>query len=342
MTAPASGQPVTSTDGAAATIHSAVDVPAPRGGVRRRQRRAALRLRLRRRRSQRSGFTVIELLVSLGLFLGIAFLTAAVVDAQRAGLVTIMQGARARRTAAQAVAIAAAQLRSAAASDITVAADTAIEFGLPLAEGVVCETPTGPLVLLPPLGRAGEGSRTRWRAMPEADDAALFLDPADAASGAWRRATIVAATLRHDPTLCPATDGVTMAYTTPEMAGEPRLALSLDALPAGVVAGTVVRVQRRLRLVNYRAGDGSGQLGLRRCPADPTAPCAAVQPAAGPLRPPSVLPDNDGFRFIYLDSAGAELGATDLSRIAIVHVVARAPRRGGNEVAEAWLALRGR
>src|SRR5690606_29005992 len=138
-----------------------------------------------------------------------------------------------------------------------------VEFQLAVAEGVVCEPPSGPTVILPPLGRAGEGARTRWRAMPEADDATLFLDPADDTQGSWRRATVVAATLRHDPALCPPAAGLTTGYTTADMAGEPRLELRLDALPAGVVAGTVVRVQRRLRLVSYRAADGTGQLGVR-------------------------------------------------------------------------------
>lgn len=342
MISPVATQPSNDSIDRPATNAIAVDLPMPVTGVRRRQRRAALQRRLRRRWSQRAGFTLLELLVALGLFLVIAFLTAAVVDVQREGLVTVMQGTRARRIAAQAVDIVGAQLRGAVASDISIATDTAVEFQLPLAEGVVCQMPSGPVVLLPPLGRAGEGARTRWRAMPEADDAALFLDPSDTTTGAWRRATIVAAALRYDPALCPATAGVAMAYTTPDMASEPRLELLLDALPAGVVAGSLVRVERRLRLVNYRASDGSGQLGLRRCPADTAAPCAGLQPAVGPLRTPAALPENAGFRFNYLDSAGVDVGTGNLSRIAIVHVVARAPRQGGDEVAEAWLALRGR
>lgn len=338
----ATGQKCATTHPSPAIGRATVHVPSPVVNARRRRHRAAQRRRLRRRWSQRAGFTILELLVALGLFLAIAFLTAAVVDVQRQGLVTTIQGARARRTAAQAVDVVAAQLRGAAASDITIASDTAIEFQLPLAEGVVCEAPSGSLVVLPPLGRAGAGSRTRWRAMPEADDAALFLDPTDLASGVWRRATIVAATLRNDPTLCRAPSGLTVGYTAPDMAGEPRLELSLDALPTGVVAGTVVRVQRRLRLVTYRSADGSGQLGLRRCPADSAVPCGGVQPAVGPLRPPAAREENAGFRFAYLDSAGVEVGAADPSRIAIVQVLARAPRLGGNEVARAWLALRGR
>ncbi len=321
---------------------TAADLPTPVMRSRRRKRQAALRLRLRRRWSQRAGYTLIELLVVLGLFVLIAFLTAAVVDVQRDGLVTVMQGASARRIAAQAVDVVGAQLRGASASDITIASDTAVELQLPLTEGVVCQTPSGSAVVLPPLGRAGEGGRTRWRAMPEADDAALFLDPTDVTAGAWRRATVVAATLRNDPMLCPAMPGPAMAYTTPDMEGEPRLELSLNALPAGVAAGTVVRVQRRVRLVTYRAADGSGQLGIRRCPADTAGQCTGVQPAVGPLRPPADQVQNTGFRFTYFDSTGTALGSGDPSEIAIVHLLARAPRRGGDEVAEAWLALRGR
>lgn len=307
------------------------------GAGRRRYRRTLLRRRCRRRSSLRTGLTLLELLVALGLFLGIAFLTASVVDVQRRALTGTMQSARAQRTAAQAIDVVVAQLRGAAAADLTIASDTAVELLLPVAEGVVCDAPTGSLVLLPPLGRAGEGARTRWRTMPEADDVALFLDPTDPLPSAWRPTRVVAATLRHGPALCPPSAG----FTTAAMAGEPRLELQLDALPAGVEAGTLVRVQRRLRLVSYRAGDGTGQLGVRRCPADLAAPCAAVQPAVGPLLPPAALPAVGGLNFSYLDSTGTPVGPADVARIALVHLAARAPRRGGHETVEAWLALRG-
>lgn len=325
-------------DGARAPVARALVARALVG--RRRCRRVWMLRRLRRRRSRRAGFTLLELLVALGLFLAVAFLTASVADVQRRALTTTMRNSRAQRTAAQAVDAVVAQLRGAAATDLTLAADTAVEFQLPVAEGVVCQAPTGPLVLLPPLGRAGEGARTRWRSMPEADDVALFLDPADRTPAAWRRARVVAAALRHGATLCPPPAGVTAGFTTPAMAGEPRLELQLDALPAGVAAGTVVRVQRRLRLVVYRAADGTGQLGVRRCPADLAAPCAAVQPAVGPLLAPSAVAANSGFQFVYQDSTGAAVGPTELARIAMVHLAAQAPRLDGHERVEAWLALR--
>lgn len=309
--------------------------------ARRRCRRVWMLRRRRRRRSRRAGFTLLELVVALGLFLAVAFLTASISDVQRRALTTTMRNARAQRTAAQAVDAVSAQLRGVAPADITLAADTAVELQLAVAEGVVCQPPTGPLVLLPPLGRAGEGARTRWRAMPEADDAALFLDPGDRTPSAWRRARVVSAALRHGATLCPPPTGVTAGFIAPAMAGEPRLELQLDALPAGVVAGTVVRVQRRLRLVIYRAADGTGQLGVRRCPADLAAPCAAVQPAVGPLLTPSAVAANSGFHFVYQDSTGAAVGPAAPERIAMIHLAAQAPRPDGHERVEAWLALRG-
>ncbi|MHB1224413.1 MAG: hypothetical protein ACYC2G_10280 [Gemmatimonadaceae bacterium] len=309
---------------------------------RRRRRRTAMLRRPRRRRTARVGFSILELLVALALFLGIAFLTASVVDVQRRALGSTIGNARARRTAAQAVDVVVAQLRGAAAADLTLAADSAVELFLPIAEGVVCQEPAGPVVLLPPLGHAGDGARTRWRVMPDADDRALFLDPAGRTPAAWRGIRIAAAALRADPTLCPPSVGPDIGYTTADMSGEPRLELQLDALPAGVAAGTVVRVQRRLRLVLYRAADGSGQLGVRRCPADPAVPCAAVQPAVGPLLPPATLPSAAGLRFTYLDRAGNAVAPGDLASIALVHLSSSATPPTGDDTTtvEAWLALR--
>lgn len=285
---------------------------------------------------------MLELLVALVLFLGITFLTASVVDVQRRALRDATGNARAQRTAAQAVEAVVAQLRGAAAVDLTLAADSAVELYLPVAEGVVCQPPTGPIVLLPPLGRAGQGARTRWRVIPDADDRAIFLDPAGRTPAAWRAARVAAVALRADPTLCPPAAGTEIGYTTADMSAEPRLELQLDALPAGVGAGAVVRVQRRLRLVLYRAADGTGQLGVHRCPADPGAPCAAVQPAVGPLLPPAALPAASGLRFSYLDRAGNPAAPGDLASIALVHLSASAARATGDDTTavEAWLALR--
>lgn len=299
--------------------------------------------RLRRRAAARRGFTLIELLVALALFLGVTFLAASVVDVQSRALLTTTEHARTQRTAAQAVDVVLAQLRGASAADLTFVADSAVELFLPIAEGVVCQAPSGPTVLLPPLGRAGQGARTRWRVLPDADDRALFLDPVGRTPAAWRESRIVAAALRSDPTLCPPAAGLEATYTTADMSGEPRLELRLDALPAGVGAGTLVRVQRRLRLLLYRAADGTGQLGVRGCPADIAAPCATVQPAVGPLLPPAVLPAMAGLRFAYLDRAGNPVAPADLASIALVHLSASATRPTGDDTTtvEAWLALRG-
>lgn len=289
-------------------------------------------------RAHRPGFTLLELLVAVVVFGIVGALTMSITVVQERGASAVLAGTRASRTATEALELVTGELRGSSAADLVAVTDTSLDLYVVVAEGVVCGRPDARLVALPPLGRAGEGVRTRWRTTPRDGDLALFLDPDTVGALAWRDAAITSVSASHDPALCPASEGYAAGT-----AGEPRLLLELAGTPAGVGEGTVVRVQRRIRMVLYRAGDGSGQLGFRPCPAAPAAPCDAVQPAAGPLLGPARDPARGGLQFTLRDSAAAELDPAELGRAALVHVVARAPLArvaGGSARAEGWIALR--
>lgn len=288
--------------------------------------------------SNRRGFTLVELLVAVAIFGVVGALTIATTIVQERAASSTLARTRATRTAAEALDIVGAELAGTSAVDLVSVTDSSLEAYTPVAEGVVCAWPSARVVALPPPGGAGEGARTRWRTMPREGDIALFLDADTSDAMAWRDATVTSTSLSHDPTLCPPSEGYTAG-----MDGEPRLLLELDAMPAGVGEGTIVRVQRRERLVLYRPSGGGGQLGVRPCPPDRSQPCGAVQPVAGPLLPPSGDPAASGLRFTLLDSALAPLAPSELARAAFLRLVARAsrqPSRAGRVEMDASLSLR--
>lgn len=71
-----------------------------------------------------------------------------------------------------------------------------------------------------------------------------------------------------------------------------------------VPARVPLRVMRQVRLVVYRSGDGTWQLGLREW-SDATHSLSAPQPVAGPFQRTAADGGRTGFR--YLDSLGTEL-----------------------------------
>ena len=271
--------------------------------------------------------------MALALFLLVGTLVSSVADSQRRLMLTTVSRGRAVRVLSQALAISVAQLRAAPARDISIATDSVLELQLPVAEGVVCETPIGTSVVLAPAGAPGEGAMTRWRQLPDSADVAYLLDAGTDTVATWQATAISGVALLADDTRCDAAAG----YAPPATAGRPRLQLQLAALPAGTRMGTLVRVQRRLRLSVYRAGDGTGQLGIRRCPAAVGGACSGVQPAAGPLVPPGAA--GTGLRFLYRDSAGAPLAAPAPADIALIDLILRAPSRDWRSAVRSTVAM---
>jgi prepilin-type N-terminal cleavage/methylation domain-containing protein len=110
----------------------------------------------------------------------------------------------------------------------------------------------------------------------------------------------------------------TTACAVPTSAAGPTFRLLLDA-PAGVPAGTPVRVTRWERWVVYRGGDGRWYVGIRDySPA--TSRFLAAQPVAGPFLRSVRGGARTGFR--YFDASGSALDpdGTNEGRIARVRI----------------------
>ncbi|MHB1265053.1 MAG: PulJ/GspJ family protein [Gemmatimonadaceae bacterium] len=110
--------------------------------------------------------------------------------------------------------------------------------------------------------------------------------------------------------------------------GGPRLVLTVGGvatLPAGIAAGTPLRITRRVRWSLYRASDRRWWLGWREQSAGSGA-LAAVQPVVGPLRGYSADSTRSGAAFHYYDAAGVALapGLADTRAVARIRVVLRA------------------
>ena len=273
-------------------------------------------------------------MVALVLFLVVGTLVATVADTQRRLMVAAVGQARSGRVVTHALGIIMAQLRAAPAQDISIATDSVLELQLPVAEGVVCEPPVGSTVVLAPAGAPGEGAMTRWRQHPDSADVAYLLDAGTDTVATWVPAAIAAVALLVDDARCDAAAG----YAPPSATGRARVQLQLAALPVGVHMGTLLRVQRRLRLSIYRAGDGTGQLGIRRCPAAAAGACSGVQPAAGPLAPPGSV-TGQGVHFTYRDSGGVPLTTPLPAAIAQVDITARAPLRDWRSVVRSTVTV---
>jgi hypothetical protein len=161
--------------------------------------------------------------------------------------------------------------------------DTALQFRAPIASGVSCNATGGTATLQ--TDAAG--------AMPVGG----ILSPPHTGDSVWYYSDTVASwTGRLVMDVATAAAGCGMAGN----GGAVQLIVgAADTIPNGAP----VRITRQMRLVVYRAGDGSWQLGLREW-SDVAKALAAPQPIAGPF-----LTGAGGARtgFRYFDATGAEL-----------------------------------
>ena len=279
----------------------------------------------------RRGVTLLELCLVIVLLGIVGGAVASVWLRGQRALARAALDVRAGATLRHAAAALAGELRSAPAADLLVAADSAVELLAPIGAGVVCAVDGRAIVVA--ADRAGDDAPlAQWSAAPRAGDVVhVHRGRRIAGASPWAAATVVAASAVRGAAGCPSPHG------GHEPAGLAQWRLELHALPAGVAAGAWLRVGRRARWSHYRAGDGRWQLGRRDCP-DPSAPCEAAQPVAGPLRPPG----RDGAGGLHVatrDSLGRPTVAA--ADVALVGIVLRAP--GPSRVEARWLlALRNR
>jgi hypothetical protein len=182
------------------------------------------------------------------------------------------------------------------------ASDSSLQLRSVVAASLTCDS-AAMLTLLP--DTASVPSMVGGMSAPAVGDSVwLYLG----AAVGWRARTVIGVTR------------TTTACAAPTSAPGASFRLLLDA-PAGVAAGTPVRLTRWERWVVYRAGDGRWYVGVRDySPA--TSRFLAAQPVAGPFLRAVRGGARTGFR--YFDASGSPLDpdGTNEGRIARVRITA--------------------
>jgi prepilin-type N-terminal cleavage/methylation domain-containing protein len=203
-------------------------------------------------------------------------------------------------------------------------ADSAVELYASIGTSAICAV-SGNSIFLVPSRLASGADVSSFVATPDTGDIALIYihSSVDIDSSAWVSTRIAAVTSRAVSTTCPPSSGFTSSADA--AAGRTTYSVTFaGGIPAGARRGSPLRFLRRGRYSLYRSGDGSWQLGYRRCGASAPHTCSTIQPVSGPYR--AFDPDGEsGLTFRYYDSSGSELFDAALSpRVARVDVVLRA------------------
>lgn len=274
----------------------------------------------------RTGFTLIELIVAgtLAAIVGTTLMLTLRRQERFYGSATEVMRLRSQlRDAADALV---ADIRGAAVSryGLALMTDTALELYTTLGSSVVCATPVGRTLFLPPAKLVSGTVLTSLLAPPDTGDLVLIysIPSGDPDSARWIESRLSAFGTRSIASSCPASTGFTSALDA--AAGSTGYAVTLAANPPpGLRRGAPVRFIRRARYSLYRSSDGDWYLGYRRC--NPVGPsiCSTIQPVSGPYLPQSQTGmSSAGISFHYFDSGGIELfdvaQSASISRVDVV------------------------
>lgn len=267
----------------------------------------------------RPGFTLIEMLIALGVSLVVVIAATTTIARQRRAYVALDALATERAELHMGTEILAMELRalSPGADSIPLASDTAVEIHSAIGASTVCTAPSPTHVTLPPDTLASGAILSSWLVTPDTGDVVLIYHDSTVASPArgWSRHRIVAFATALAATACPPASALTAVA---DIASGARAYDVTLATPTTASRGAPVRFLRRGRYSVYRASDGNWYLGYRRCTGGV---CAGVQPVAGPFRGPSRFP----LTLRYFDRAGIELPpAAQRTSVARVDIVLRA------------------
>lgn len=274
---------------------------------------------------RRRGFTLHELLISLGVMSVVIALAAHAATAQLRFFAGSGELIALRNQIGQASTIAATILWgvSPPGGDIIVAQDSAIEVEMPIGTSFVCSSAPGSVTMAAPGGRGN--TLASFTETPEVGDR-LHVLFGDSVGSTWL-------TLRP-----------TSASTAAGGCGQfPDVAQSLVFTLQEQIAlppGAPLRFSRRARLSLYRGSDARWYLGTRTWNG-PNQTFNTVQPVAGPLSPYSDDASRTGLRFVHRDNDGLELPApVDVRRVASVTIVARSRSTRFEDSTVVMVALR--
>lgn len=192
--------------------------------------------------------------------------------------------------------------------------DSAVELFSTIGSSVVCETPSGATLFLPPSTLSSGATLTSLLASPDTGDLALIYAIAGGIpdSAQWVEARITAFATRSLATSCPPTTGFTSSSDL--ASGQQGYALTLSSIPSMPIRkGAPVRFVRRGRYSLYVSA-GKWYLGYRRCDAVGSSSCGTIQPISGPYLPYTGAASGDaGLALRYFDTDGGEIGDESLS-----------------------------
>jgi prepilin-type N-terminal cleavage/methylation domain-containing protein len=292
-------------------------------------------------RTRRSGFTLVELLVTLiimGVVLG-SVMTLLVRQQRFYRSTNDMMDARTQ--VRQAIDMLPADLRGLSSSDtrngtdMYAASDKAIDFRTITGSSVLCRILNTTTVILPPLNLASGTALSTWTGSLQVGDSLLVYDDSTSASGnnddhwAVYGVTAVATVDATNANACgTASRYVSAADVT---AGRVSYMLTLSpAMTATISIGAPVRIFHRRRYELYQASGSSNNwyLGTYEC----RTACGTLTPVSGPFAAYSASAGSSGLSFTYLDSLGNAIpgtpSAAQRATIARITIAARADTHG--------------
>jgi prepilin-type N-terminal cleavage/methylation domain-containing protein len=307
-------------------------------------RRRSMRAHSARRglpRAKRRGFTLAELVVALLLFslVGGGILTV-VMRQQRfyRSTAEIIQQQGQLRQGANVLPL---DLRMVSTSDTLVnepgtannadiyeRTDWSLEFRRTFGSSLICAMRTGTnvdTIMLYPKALDDSTVVSSWGIPPVEGDSLVILDdwtmvgPGD---DRWRGYEVKSVTPVKGNKGCPwktAGDNRPLLAAGDTVRFSYEIALGGDNpdLSGSIIIGAPIRVFRRVRYEIYQAGDTAWYLGYSDClkTYGTWNGCSEVTPVAGPYRPYTGVPSENGIVFRYYQTNGTELASTDASRL---------------------------
>jgi len=226
-------------------------------------------------RPLRTGTTVAELVIAFALAALLAALGGMALVATERHVRNAVAGSGDRRTLREARSVLATELRTAAAEEITLRGDTAVDFLGVVGLSVACVS-SGPLLVLPGSISTNNPPFTTWRSTVATGDLIAAFDTTPPA--AWRTARVDSVTSRTDGAGCGSSTGFRSAADSTAHRAVTRLRLD-RGLDVGT--GAPVRILRAGRYTLHLGSDKSWSLAYRSC--DALGVCGSAQPVVGPL-----------------------------------------------------------
>lgn len=273
----------------------------------------------------RRGWTLHEMLISLGVMSGVMAIAAHAATSQLRFFTSAGELAALRGQIGQASAVAATMLWgvSPIGGDILIAQDSAIEVRIPVGTSFACGGIPGRVTMA--AGTARGMTLGSFTETPDVGDriAVLFED---SLGTTWLTMNVAAR-----PEV-----GAGCAYFPG--VSETRSAILQEQIT--VPAGAPMRFSRLVRLSLYRGSDNRWYLGSRDWNGT-SQRFNTIQPVAGPLRPYSQDPRLTGLAFVYRDSAGFQLASpVEPKRVASITIVSRATSARFEDSTAVSVALR--